>query len=165
MLPAARSLSRFDTRALRTQCQQQYVRENGCARSVVFLLFAVILWIFSGWRLLVNERKPEKNQRKLREPLRTANTLRCARNHSHVRTAVGVVCVTFACQIWTHWPHAARKTELNPSFLYRFLLFLGKFYLLCILFKINNKHAFGRNIIDLKAFFSQCRLAHQTSFR
>ena len=65
------------------------------------LLFAVILWIFSGWRLLVNERKPEKNQRKLREPLRTANTLRCAHNHSHVRTALGVVCVMFACQIWT----------------------------------------------------------------
>ena len=37
------SVSRFDTRTLRTQRQQQYVRENGCARSVVCLLFAVVL--------------------------------------------------------------------------------------------------------------------------
>ena len=42
------SVSRFDTWTLRTQCQQQYVRENGCARSVVCLLFAVVLWDFSG---------------------------------------------------------------------------------------------------------------------
>ena len=37
------SVSRFDTRTLRTQRQQQYVRENGFARSVVCLLFAVVL--------------------------------------------------------------------------------------------------------------------------
>ena len=43
------------------------------------------------------------NQRILREPQWTADTLRCARNHSRVRAVVGVVCVTFACQIWTHW--------------------------------------------------------------
>ena len=35
-------------------------------------------------------------------PGAAADTLRCARNHSHLRTAGGVVCVTFACQIWTH---------------------------------------------------------------
>ena len=40
---ALRSVSRFDTRTLRTQRQQQYIRENGCARSVVCLLFAVVL--------------------------------------------------------------------------------------------------------------------------
>ena len=40
---ALASVSRFDTRTLRTQRQQQYVRENGCARSVVCLLFVVVL--------------------------------------------------------------------------------------------------------------------------
>ena len=44
------SVSRFDTQTLRTQRQEQYVRENGCACSVV-------------WRLLVKERKPEKTRR------------------------------------------------------------------------------------------------------
>ena len=37
------SVSRFDTRTLRTQRQQQYVRTNGYTRSVVCLLFAVVL--------------------------------------------------------------------------------------------------------------------------
>ena len=89
------SVSRFDTRTLRTQRQQQYVRENRWARSVVCLLFAVVLWVFSLWQGAFN-------QRKLIEPLRTADTLRCARNDSHVRTAVGVDFVSFTCQIWTY---------------------------------------------------------------
>ena len=38
-------------------------------------------------------------------------TLRCARNHSHVRTAVDVVCVTFPFQIWTHWPPVVRAAR------------------------------------------------------
>ena len=58
----AGSVSRFDTRTLRTQRQQQYVRQNCCARRVVCQLFAVVLWVFSGWRLLVKERKPVKTQ-------------------------------------------------------------------------------------------------------
>ena len=29
------------------------VRENGCVRSAVRLLFAAVLWVLSGWRLLV----------------------------------------------------------------------------------------------------------------
>ena len=57
------SVSRFDTRTLRTQRRQQYIRENGCARSVVCLLYAVVSWVFSGWRLLVKGRKLEKSQR------------------------------------------------------------------------------------------------------
>ena len=47
------SVSRFETGTLHTQRQQQYVRENGCARSAVRLLFAAVLWVLSGWRLLV----------------------------------------------------------------------------------------------------------------
>ena len=39
---AAISVIRFETRTLHTQRQQQYVRENGCARSVLRLLFAVV---------------------------------------------------------------------------------------------------------------------------
>ena len=62
------SVSRFETGTLYTQRQQQYVRENCCARSPVHLLFAAVLRVLSGWRLLVKERKPEN----LREPLRTA---------------------------------------------------------------------------------------------
>ena len=37
------SVSRFETGTLHTQRQQQYVRENGCARSAVRLLFAAVL--------------------------------------------------------------------------------------------------------------------------
>ena len=57
---------------------------------------------FSEFSLVEGSLSRRENQRNRREPLRTAKTLRCARNHSHARTAVGVVCVTFACQIWTH---------------------------------------------------------------
>ena len=57
------SVSRFNTRTLRTQRQQQYVRENGCARSVLCLLFAVVLWDFSGFLSLTSSLQPEKTQR------------------------------------------------------------------------------------------------------
>ena len=55
---------------LHTQRQQQYVRENGCARSAVRLLFAAVLWVLSGWRLLVP----------------TAD-IACARNHMYALLA------------------------------------------------------------------------------
>ena len=57
------SVSRFDRRTLRTQRQQQYVRKNGCARSVVCLLFAVVLWVFSDFLSLTRSLQPEKTQR------------------------------------------------------------------------------------------------------
>ena len=57
------SVSRFDTRTLCTQRQQQYVSENGCACSVVCLLFAVVLWDFSGFLSLIRSLQPEQTQR------------------------------------------------------------------------------------------------------
>ena len=57
------NVSRFDTRTLRTQRQQQYVRENGCVHSVVCLLFAVVLWVISGFLSLTSSLQPEKTQR------------------------------------------------------------------------------------------------------
>ena len=90
-------MTRFDTRTLRTQRQQLYVRQDGCARSVVCLLFAVVLWFFSVWRLLVKERKAEKSQRTTANSRHT--TLRAqpfSRTYSCWRCVV-----TFACQIWT----------------------------------------------------------------
>ena len=70
-------------------------------------------WIYGDWSPYIQS--PCFSQRKLREPLRTADTLRCARNHSHLRSAVGVVCVTFACQIWTHcWPRRIGQFDTTP---------------------------------------------------
>ena len=60
---AQTSVSRFDTRTLSTQRQQQYVRENGCARSVMCLLFAVVLWDFSNFLPLTRSLQPEKTQK------------------------------------------------------------------------------------------------------
>ena len=57
------SVSRFDTRKWRTQRQQQYVRENGCERSVECLLFAVVLWVFSVFLSLTRSLQPEKTPR------------------------------------------------------------------------------------------------------
>ena len=82
------SVSRFDTRTLRTQRQQQYVRENGCGRSVVCLLFTVVLWEFSGFLSLTRSLQPEKTQRTT--AYRRHTTLRA---QSFWRTYCGWRCV------------------------------------------------------------------------
>ena len=67
---------------------------------------------FSGFLSLTRSLQPK---RELREPLRTADALRCACNHSHVRTAVGVVCVTFPFQIWTHWTKNNNASRIQSA--------------------------------------------------
>ena len=65
------SVSRFETGTLHTQLQQQYVRENGCARSVVCAVRSGSLR-FSGFLSLTRSIQPERTQRTPANSRRTA---------------------------------------------------------------------------------------------